>query len=203
MPSFNPSNPNNIQLFINQHVVKTTVATARKTGLHYEINSDTLKPFGLVDDVLKVEYLSLIFPRLACHFDSSQTVRIIATIDNSLNTDINFAPDKVHGEFSPNLKFLVGDQHAFTLSLRAIFDATTTFEMRDKQSFAKANLDNVDLADIRFGAGAVEEVDIDTIINLFKPTVIPIVKNVANIAINKFILNKTVLESIFSFNFNI
>ena len=160
MPTFNPSNPNNIQFFVNQHVVKTTVVAARKAGLSYEINSDTLKPFGLADDLMKVEYLSMLFPRLACHFDSSQTVRIQLTVDNSLNTDINFAPDKVHGEFSPNLKFLVGDQHAFTLSLRAIFDATTTFEMRDKQSFAKGNLDNVDLADIRFGAGAVEEIDL-------------------------------------------
>ena len=56
MPTFNPENKNNIQIFFNQHVIKTTLATAKKAGLTYEINSETLKPFGLADDVMKVEY---------------------------------------------------------------------------------------------------------------------------------------------------
>ena len=87
--------------------------------------------------------LSMLFPRLACHFESNQAMRIIAGVDPNLNTDVNFAPDKVHGEFSPFLKFMVGDTHAFTISLRSIFDATVTFEMRGKESFAKGNLDNI------------------------------------------------------------
>ena len=62
MPTFNPENPNNIQIFLNQHVLKTTLATAKKTGLTYEINSDTLKPFGLADDLMKVEYLVQMIP---------------------------------------------------------------------------------------------------------------------------------------------
>ena len=126
----------------------------------------------------------MLFPRLACHFESNQAMRIIAGVDPNLNTDVNFAPDKVHGEFSPFLKFMVGDTHAFTISLRAIFDATVTFEMRGKESFAKGNLDNIDLADFTFVAGTVEEIDLFDIIKLFKPTVIPIVKDVANKILN-------------------
>ena len=51
----------NIQIFFNQHVIKTTLATAKKVGLTYEINSETLKPFGLADDLMKIEYLKSSF----------------------------------------------------------------------------------------------------------------------------------------------
>ena len=42
----------------------------------------------------------------------------------------------------------------------------------------------IDLADFTFAAGSVEEIDLFDIIKLFKPTVIPIVKDVANKILN-------------------
>ena len=107
-------------------------------------------------------YLSMLFPRLFCHFESDKTITIIAGVDPYLNTEINFASDKIHGEFSPYLKLIIGDTHAFTLSFRSIFDATVTFEVRGRESFAKGNLDNIDLVDFTFVAGTIEEIDLFT-----------------------------------------
>uniref|UniRef100_A0A7S3J626 Uncharacterized protein n=1 Tax=Euplotes harpa TaxID=151035 RepID=A0A7S3J626_9SPIT len=200
MPSFNPDDQNNIQVFVNQHVLKTTLAAAKKAGLTFEVNSDTLKPLGLADDLMKVEYLSMLFPRLACHYDSGSAMRILVGVDPDLNSEVDFSQDKVHGEFSPFLRFMVGDEVAFTIGIRAVFDATVHFQAQAKQAFVTANLDNIDLAEFKFTPAKMEETDLWDIVTKFKPTVIPIVMDTANKILNPglsipvFVLIKDIFE---------
>lgn len=180
MPSYNPENQNNIQVFLNQHVLKTTFNTARRAGLTYEINSDTLSPLGLADDVMKVEYLSMLFPRLACHYERDVPIQIFLGVDQTLNTEVTFAPNKVHGEFSPSLRFHAGGEHALTFSLRAIFEATVNFEVVDKTTVLTGSIDELDLADFTFVGGSVEDSDLGEILTVFKTFAIPMVKDLAN-----------------------
>lgn len=184
MPSYNPDNKNNIQVFLNQHMLKASFDAARRSEYRIELNSDTLKPLGLADDLMKVEYFGMLFPRMACHYDSNVPIKVLVGVDKDLNTDVNFAPDKVHGEFSPYLEIHAGDDVAFSISVRAIFDATVKFEVRDKETFMTGNLDNIDLADYTFRPGTVEDSDLGDLINLFKSSVMPVIMNAANNIIN-------------------
>jgi hypothetical protein len=200
MPAFNPDNQNNVQVFLNQHVLKTTFDAARKAPLTMDINADTLAPFNLPDDIMKVEYMSMIFPRLACHYDGTVPITIKLGVDPNLNTDVTFAPNKMHGEFSPFLEFHAGDDHAFTMSLRAIFEATVNFEVKDKQTRVTGSLDTIDFADFTFAAGTIEDSDLGEILDIFKATVVPMVITTANnilsegVMIPVFTLIKDVFE---------
>lgn len=64
MPSYNKDNPNNVQVFLNQHMLKASFDAARRSEYRIKINSDTLKPLNLTDDLMKVEYFSMLFPEL-------------------------------------------------------------------------------------------------------------------------------------------
>lgn len=200
MPAYNADNPNNIQVFLNQHVLKTTFDTARRSGLTYQINSETLAPLGLPDDLMKVEYISMLFPRLGCQYDKDAVMAIDLGIDQNLNTAVTFAPDQMHGEFSPILKFTANGEHAFTFSIRAIFEATVKFETKEKEAFVTGSLDTIDLADFTFVAGTIPDSDLGEILSLFKAYVIPMVKDAANkvlalgITIPVFPLVKDVFE---------
>jgi hypothetical protein len=180
MPSFNADNANNIQVFFNQHVMKTTFDSLKRSGLTYQINSETLAPLGLADDLMKVEYMSMLFPRMACHYESSTPVSIQLGLDQNLVTEVSFAPNKVHGEFSPSLQFHVGDDVAFSFSVRAIFEATVSFEIVDKETKVLANLDQLDLADFTFVPGTVEDSDLGEILSIFREQAIPVIINAAN-----------------------
>lgn len=181
MPSFNPDNPNNIQVFLNQHMLKTTFDAVKAANLKYEINADTLAPLDLPQNFLTAEYFNMLFPFMSCHYDDpNAAVTIFVTLDKTLNTAINFAQGKVHGEVSPSLEIYVNNELAIIIAIRAILEANVSFKMIGKASQANAQVTSLDLTDFTFVPGTVSDTDLGDIINIFKPKVIPAVQNAVN-----------------------
>lgn len=180
MPDYNPDNPNNIQVFLSQHVLKTTIDTVKRSGMVYTVNADTLAPFGLPDNLMTVRYHSMLFPELACHYTSDVLMTVDLGVDTTLNTEVTFAPNKMHGEFSPRITLKANSDVALTISLRAIFEATVNFEVRDKVTFVTGSLDTLDIADFTFEKGVVQDTDLGEIIQIFKGLVVPFLIKTAN-----------------------
>lgn len=75
---------------------------------------------------------------------------------------------------------MVGDNHAFSFSIRSTFDADVNFELRDSKTYVTGSVGNLDLADFTFVPATVEEIDLEEIIEIFKPTILQFIKDSAN-----------------------
>lgn len=62
MPSYNDQNPNNFQLFLNQHMLKTTFDAVKAASLKATITKDTLAPLDLSQNIMTSEYFNMLFP---------------------------------------------------------------------------------------------------------------------------------------------
>ena len=186
MPSYDAANPNNVQVFVNQHMLKTWFQAVKDANMKYEINSDTLKPLNLTQNIMTTEYFDMIFPYMSCPYDDPNSdVTINLTVDKKLNTAITFGEKSVRGEFSPSLEFYVNGKLGIIIAMRAIFEATVDFKMQDKETFMTGNVTALDLADFKFTAGTVKDTDLGDIISNLKPFVIPTVTSAINGIVNK------------------
>lgn len=177
MPSYDPDDKNNIQFFINQHVLKTDIATAKKANLRYEITKDIVASLDLPDDVFTVKYFSLLFPTLACKYDSNVPIKISLGVDQKLDTEITFHEGGMEGKFSPNLQVYAGDDLAFTLSMTAGFVANIDFKVQDKTSFAHGSLKDISLNSMTVEKGTVDDIDLPEIVKNFEGVVYPFLKD--------------------------
>ena len=176
MPSFDSSDPNNIQFFVNQHVLKSDIAAVKKANLRYMITKDLITKFQLPDDVFTVKYFALLFPFLSCHYDSNVPIKISLGLDTKLDTSITFFKGGMKGNFSPSLQIYAGEELAFTLSMTAGFTANIDFKVKDKASYAHGALMDVSLSSMSFEKGTVEDSDLPTIVENFKNIVYPAIK---------------------------
>uniref|UniRef100_A0A7S3J2A4 Uncharacterized protein n=1 Tax=Euplotes harpa TaxID=151035 RepID=A0A7S3J2A4_9SPIT len=184
MPSFDASDPNNIQFFINQHVLKTDIATAKKMNLRFEITKDLIEPFHLPDDVFTVKYFGLLFPYLSCHYDSNVPIKISLGVDRDLETGVTFTQGGMAGKFSPNLQIFAGNDLAFTLRMTAGFTAAIDFKVNDKTSFAHGALNTVTLDSVIFEKGTVEDSDLPDLVKHFEEIVYGAIKSTSNIILD-------------------
>lgn len=169
IPSFNPEDPNNIQVFLHEHVLNTAIAAIKKSNAVLTVNEEMLTRFQLPTNILLVKWFSHLFPKLLCSYDKDATMSIDLGVDPNLETSLHFTESKIHGEFSPMFKFNVIDNLAFTLSFRAVIDVDLQFSTEDKTSVVHGLLNTLDIADINFVAGGIPSSDLPDIINKFKP----------------------------------
>ena len=173
MPDYNPDNPNNVQIFISQHVLHTAFVTFITSKLTTAVTKDTLAPFNLPDNVMKSEYISILFPKLRKIYDKDVPVVANIGIDDKLLTDVTFSPNKINGKISPVITLHAGADVALTVSITALFGATINFAVKDKETIMTGSLDSLDLVDFTFVAGTVPDSDLGDIISKFKGTIIP------------------------------
>ena len=173
IPDYNPDNPNNVQVFISQHVLHTAFITFMKSKLTTAITKDTLAPLSLPDNIMKSEYISILFPKLRSHYDKDVPVVANIGIDDKLLTDVAFSPNKINGKISPVITLHAGADVALTVSITALFSATINFAVKDKETIMTGSLDSLDLANFTFVAGTVPDSDLGDIISKFKGTIIP------------------------------
>mmetsp|Transcript_5637 Transcript_5637/g.6370 ORF Transcript_5637/g.6370 Transcript_5637/m.6370 type:complete len:507 (-) Transcript_5637:34-1554(-) len=180
MPDYNPDNPNNIQIFVNEHVLKTTFQTFMKSGLSMTINQDTLTPLALPDNIMKAEYISMLFPKLRSHYEKDTPIIMNVGVDQTLATEMTFAPNQLNGKFSPTITFHAGDDVAMTVSITTVFQATVNFEVKEKETFMTGSIDSLDLQDFTFVQGTVEDSDLGDILEHFKELITTTVINLGN-----------------------
>lgn len=186
MPSYNPQNPNNFQLFLNQHMLKTAFDAARAAKYKYVITKDTLKPLGFDQNFMTSEYFSMIFPYMSCKYDDPNSEIIInVLLDDEMTTEIDFAPNKVIGYFSPSFEIYVNNDLALTLAITTQIDMSVNFTMKERYSIMTANIDDMDITAFKFTPGTVSDTDIQLFFNYFKAKLIQTVKTNANSILNK------------------
>lgn len=180
MPAFNAEDPNNIQVFVHHHIINTAIEAIRKTGSFFTVTNDLLDRFQLPTKVLTAQWISHVFPELSCTFEKSSEMSLDLAVDPTLNTQITFTPGKVHGEFSPSIKFKVADRHAFTLSFTGVLDADINFTVQDKETLIKGIVNSLDMTQITFTPGEVQSSNLPEIINKFKGTAETMILNTVN-----------------------
>jgi hypothetical protein len=180
MPAFNPEDPNNIQVFFHEYVANTAINSLKSAGSSLRVDNEMLSVFGLSTDILVVKWLSHLFPKLLCTYDKAAEMSLDLAVSPTLNSALQFSPGKLHGEFSPEIKFNVEKELAFTVSFRGILDADVQFEVVDKVSTVRGTLNTLDMADITFVAGTVPSSDLPDIINTFKTMAEGLIINLLN-----------------------
>lgn len=170
MPSFHTEDPNNIQIFLHQYTANTALKSIASSATVLRVDNKVLEQFGLATDVLFVKWLSHLFPKLLCSFDKEAEVSIDLGIDPNLVNDIEFSSNKIQGKISPSFKFLVGEEHAFTLSFTGEIDVDVAFGVADKITKVTGTVNVLDMHDMTFVAGKVPDIELSNIINIFKGT---------------------------------
>jgi hypothetical protein len=180
MPDYNPKNPNNVQVFLNQHVLSTAINTIKKSGMAFTVNTATLASLDLPDNFMTVRYFSMLFPKLACNYTPDVLMQADLSIDPTLNTEVTFAPNKLHGSFSPKFTIKAGKDVALAISFTLSFDSTINFEVKGLETFATGSLNTVSISNFAFVAGTVKETDLGEILETFDTLVTPLIISAAN-----------------------
>lgn len=184
IPSFNPEDPNNIQVFLHEHVFNTAVAAVKRSSAVLRIDEEMLTRFALPTNILLVKWFSHLFPKLLCSYEKEATMSIDLGVDPNMETSLHFSQSKIHGEFSPMFRFNVVDSLAFTLSFKAVIDVDLSFSVEDKTSVVHGLLNTFDLVNINFVAGGIPSSDLPEIINKFKPIATSMIITTVNNMLN-------------------
>jgi len=183
IPTFNPDDENNIQVFLHQYLINTAINAIKTSGTELVINEEMLEKYHLPTHILLVKWFSHLFPKLLCAYAPETELTIKLGVDPTLNSALEFSEGKIHGEFSPRLSFFAGEELAFTWSFRGILDADMTFTVADKISTVTGVLNTLDIEDVTFAAGSVPDSDLADIIGKFKL----VAENLALSTVNKML----------------
>ncbi len=139
LPSDDPNNDNNVQLFISEFVLNNFFQTLRDSKETLTISQRWLADLGL-SQFDRTMYLSHIFPEIRCVYREDTQMKFKFGIADDLPTELKFHENRIVGKISPRIFFYVGEELAFALAFTATVDVTNTFEIRDLKTVIKGHI---------------------------------------------------------------